>query len=229
MAFLRKRCPVNPTRGPFHFRAPGRIFWRVVRGMMRHKTAKGQDALNRLKVFEGVPPPYDKVKRMVVPAALRVVRLEKHRKWCTLGRLSHEMGWKYQEIVGTLEEKRKVKSKAFYLAKKAQAVSCLLFFLDDKSAAGKKETKRSEPARAKMLQATRWGEGEGGERWVGRHVKAQANISDRLLGNISISSPCLSASWPVCSNSRPRQRQALQPTSVLSTSSSTSWAIEHVA
>ena len=29
--------------------------------MLPHKTAKGQAALERLKVFEGIPPPYDKV------------------------------------------------------------------------------------------------------------------------------------------------------------------------
>jgi hypothetical protein len=28
--FLRKRCNVKPSRGPFHFRAPGKIFWRQV-------------------------------------------------------------------------------------------------------------------------------------------------------------------------------------------------------
>ena len=59
--FLRKRCNVNPARGPFHLRAPSRIFWRVVRGMLPHKTARGAAALNRLKCFEGVPPPFDKV------------------------------------------------------------------------------------------------------------------------------------------------------------------------
>lgn len=30
--FLRKRMNTNPTRGPFHFRAPSRILWRTVRG-----------------------------------------------------------------------------------------------------------------------------------------------------------------------------------------------------
>ena len=59
--FLRKRCNVKPSRGPFHFRAPSRIFWRVVRGMVPHKTKRGMEAMNRLRVFEGVPPPYDKV------------------------------------------------------------------------------------------------------------------------------------------------------------------------
>jgi large subunit ribosomal protein L13Ae len=37
LAFLRKRCNVKPSRGPFHFRAPSRIFWRTVRGMLPHK------------------------------------------------------------------------------------------------------------------------------------------------------------------------------------------------
>ncbi len=35
--FLNKRCNVKPSHGPFHFRAPSRIFWRAVRGMMPHK------------------------------------------------------------------------------------------------------------------------------------------------------------------------------------------------
>ena len=29
--FLKKRCNVKPSRGPFHFRAPSKIFWRTVR------------------------------------------------------------------------------------------------------------------------------------------------------------------------------------------------------
>merc|ERR1711992_109254 len=63
--FLRKRMNTNPSHGPFHFRAPSKIFWRTIRGMIPHKTTRGMEALNRLKVFEGVPPPYDKTKRMV--------------------------------------------------------------------------------------------------------------------------------------------------------------------
>jgi large subunit ribosomal protein L13Ae len=30
--FLKKRMNSNPRKGPFHFRAPSRIFWRTVRG-----------------------------------------------------------------------------------------------------------------------------------------------------------------------------------------------------
>lgn len=75
------------------------MFWRTVRGMIPHKTARGKAAMERLKTFEGVPPPYDKKKRVVVPQALRVLRLKPGRKYCTVGRLGHEFGWKYQDVV----------------------------------------------------------------------------------------------------------------------------------
>ncbi|GFR60771.1 60S ribosomal protein L13A, partial [Elysia marginata] len=80
LKYLKKRCNVNPARGPFHFRAPSKQFWRVIRGMLPHKTTRGKEALGRLKVFEGIPAPYDKRKRMVVPSALKVLRLNPVRK-----------------------------------------------------------------------------------------------------------------------------------------------------
>lgn len=43
--------------------------------MIPHKTKRGEAALDRLKVYEGIPPPYDKTKRMVVPDALKWVFL----------------------------------------------------------------------------------------------------------------------------------------------------------
>uniref|UniRef100_A0A7N4PHR2 Large ribosomal subunit protein uL13 n=1 Tax=Sarcophilus harrisii TaxID=9305 RepID=A0A7N4PHR2_SARHA len=107
----------NPSRGPYHFRAPSRIFWRTVRGMLPHKTKRGQAALERLKVFDGIPHPTTR-KRMVVPAALKVVRLKPTRKFAYLGRLAHEVGWKYQAVTATLEEKRKEKAKIHYRKKK---------------------------------------------------------------------------------------------------------------
>jgi len=118
-AFMRKQTRFNPTRGgPFHFRAPSKMFWRTVRGMIPHKTARGKAAMERLKTFEGIPPPYDHQKRMVVPQALRVLRLKPGRKYCTVGRLGHEFGWKYQDVVARLEERRKVKGAAYYERKK---------------------------------------------------------------------------------------------------------------
>ncbi|GAA6011550.1 hypothetical protein JCM11491_004685 [Sporobolomyces phaffii] len=118
--YLHKRHLVNPKKsGPFHFRAPSRIFYKAIRGMVPHKTARGAAALERLKVFEGVPPPYDRKKKMVVPSALRVLRLKPGRKFCTLKRLSHEVGWSYRDVVDRLEEKRKVKAAAFHERKVA--------------------------------------------------------------------------------------------------------------
>lgn len=76
------------------------------------------EALNRLKVFEGIPPPYDKQRRMVIPNALRVLRLKPGRRYCDVGRLSHEIGWGYKDVVKTLEAKRKARAAEFYEQKK---------------------------------------------------------------------------------------------------------------
>ena len=43
-------------------------------------------------------------------------------QFCDLNRLSHEVGWKYQKVVSTLEARRKVKSKKFYERKKSMEV-----------------------------------------------------------------------------------------------------------
>lgn len=39
--------------------------------MIPHKTKRGAAALARLKAYEGIPAPYDKMKRMVIPDALK--------------------------------------------------------------------------------------------------------------------------------------------------------------
>lgn len=43
--------------------------------MIPHKTKRGAAALARLKVYEGVPTPYNRKKRMVIPDALKLVPL----------------------------------------------------------------------------------------------------------------------------------------------------------
>ena len=70
-----------------------------------------------MKVFEGVPAPYDTVKRKVIPAALKVLRLKNYRKYCTIGDLCTAVGWKKQTLIETLEAKRKERSKNFYQKK----------------------------------------------------------------------------------------------------------------
>lgn len=71
-------------------------------------------------MFDGCPTPYDLKKKKVVPQALRLLRLKNHREWCYLGDVSTKVGWKKQSLVDTLEEKRKVRAKAFYDRKLAK-------------------------------------------------------------------------------------------------------------
>lgn len=51
------------------------FFYFLFGRMIPHKTKRGAAALARLKAYEGVPPPYDKMKRMVIPDALKYVYL----------------------------------------------------------------------------------------------------------------------------------------------------------
>ena len=90
------------------------MFWRIIRGMTPHKTARGAAALQRLKVFDGCPYPYCDKKRMVVPEALKVLRIKSHRNTCEVGDLMNMCGWKRKDIVEKLEEKRKAKSQIFH-------------------------------------------------------------------------------------------------------------------
>ncbi|ELK05797.1 60S ribosomal protein L13a [Pteropus alecto] len=39
------------------------VFWQTVRGVLPHKTKRGQAVLDCLKVFDGIPPHYVKKKR----------------------------------------------------------------------------------------------------------------------------------------------------------------------
>jgi len=119
--FLRKRTNTNPKRGPIHQRAPSKWFARVVRGMLPEKNRRSTEAQARLKTFEGVPPPYDKIKRFVVPEALRVVKLSSARPYSNLGKLASQLGWKHSELIGRLEAVRKESAGEYYAAKKAAA------------------------------------------------------------------------------------------------------------
>ena len=117
--FLHKMTRTNPKWGPYHERAPAKMFHRAVRGMIPHKTKRGAEAMARLRVFEGVPVPFDTTKRTVVPEALRYMRLRPKRKYTVLGELASSVGWKYSDVIAKLEDKRKVRSAAFHKRKKA--------------------------------------------------------------------------------------------------------------
>jgi large subunit ribosomal protein L13Ae len=121
--FLRKSNNTNPRRNFKHYRSPSRMFWRVLRGMTPHKEPRGLAALQRLKVFEGIPYPYDQRKRLVVPSALRVLRLAPMSNYCVLGDLSTMVGWNKAEVIDTLEAKRKVKSERYFQNKQKKVVA----------------------------------------------------------------------------------------------------------
>merc|ERR1712032_1404920 len=117
--FLRLRMNTKPSKGPIHFRSPAKILWRTIRGMLPHKTKRGAAALERLKTYEGIPAPYDKMKRAVIPEALKVLRLQSSYKFCTLERLAQEVGWKHGETLKELEAKRLTAAAEHYKEKKA--------------------------------------------------------------------------------------------------------------
>ncbi|KAL3936374.1 MAG: hypothetical protein SGBAC_008302 [Bacillariaceae sp.] len=118
--FRKKRMNTNPNRGPFHFKSPAMMAWRTIRGMINQKTARGQEALNRLSTFDGIPQPYDKQTRVVVPAALRAIRIKPGRHYTVIGTLADSIGWKHKELLERLESKRKAESKEFFESKKAK-------------------------------------------------------------------------------------------------------------
>jgi len=121
LAFLKKKCNTNPTRGgPWHHRSPAQMFYRTVRGMLPHKTVRGTLALARLRVFEGIPPRYQRVKRLVVPDALTVTNLRPNRAFTVLGELASEVGWNQGPIVAKLEARRKVKSHSSWRKRNAR-------------------------------------------------------------------------------------------------------------
>ena len=112
--FRNKTTRTNPKRGPFHYTAPSMIFWRTVRGMLPHKTARGQAALQRLRVHDGVPAPYDRKKKMVIPQALKSLKLKPERRFCVLGDMAKNAGWKCKELIEKLSAKRQERAAKFY-------------------------------------------------------------------------------------------------------------------
>ena len=65
--------------------------------------------MGRLKVFDGIPHPYDEKKKVVIPNALR-----KYTKTTNLGELAAICGWKKAEVISDLEDKRKAKALTWF-------------------------------------------------------------------------------------------------------------------
>merc|ERR1711957_130951 len=105
----KKRINTNPRRGFKHALAPSRMFWKNIRGMLPHKQARGAAALASLRLFDGIPYPYDQKKRMVVPNHLKDI--------------AKIAGWAQGDLVDTLEDRRKAKSAKYYAATQAKAAA----------------------------------------------------------------------------------------------------------
>ena len=112
--YLNKSILTNPRHSHKHFRSPTRIFFKAIRGMLPRKTARAENAMARLKVFEGVPHPYDTRKRMIVTDALKVLRLREFRPFCVLRELCTRVGWKHNNVVERLETKRIERAKKYH-------------------------------------------------------------------------------------------------------------------
>lgn len=114
-SFRNKISCSNPWRGgPWHYKSPSKMFWRSLRGMIPHKTARGAAALARLKIFEGIPYPYSHQKRTVVPCAMTCVRLDKTRPRTVIKQLSHRVGWSKRDLIDNLEAKRQERATQYW-------------------------------------------------------------------------------------------------------------------
>ncbi|KAK9767865.1 negative regulation of formation of translation preinitiation complex [Basidiobolus ranarum] len=60
-------------------------------GMIPHKTARGTAAIEHLKLFRSISPPYDTIKHVVIPATLSTLRFKPERKHTALNCLSSEV------------------------------------------------------------------------------------------------------------------------------------------
>ena len=81
----------HPKHGPFHPREPSRILSRMIRGMVPRRRPKGRFALKRLRVYEGVPVQYSRLKLKTFEEA----KITKARGFYTpMGDIASEIGWK---------------------------------------------------------------------------------------------------------------------------------------
>merc|ERR1719219_1775732 len=59
-------------------------------------------------------------KKFKITAALKEIRSKPGRKVASLGRLCHEVGWQYRDVVGRLEAKRLANAQEWYNKKQAK-------------------------------------------------------------------------------------------------------------
>eukprot|EP00759_Apiculatamorpha_spiralis_P040506 PhF_6_TR3905/c0_g1_i1/m.5495/K02872/RP-L13Ae, RPL13A; large subunit ribosomal protein L13Ae len=118
LAYLRKKHLTNPKKGPFHFRSPRMMFRRVVKGMLP-KDKRGQEAITRLRIFEGVPKfLLSAGRRKCIPNCIRPTRFTPHRKFTVLGAISSQVGWNQGPVVERYEQSRIEEGNKWFQEKK---------------------------------------------------------------------------------------------------------------
>ncbi len=80
-----------PGMGPFHPRRPDQIMRRTIRGMLPRRSARGQLAYRRLKIFLGVPAEFkEKTFRSLPEASANKLK----GPYMTIGDYAKEIGYK---------------------------------------------------------------------------------------------------------------------------------------
>eukprot|EP00997_Jenningsia_sp_PLL12_P003402 NODE_1636_length_1107_cov_95.731569_g1336_i0.p1 GENE.NODE_1636_length_1107_cov_95.731569_g1336_i0~~NODE_1636_length_1107_cov_95.731569_g1336_i0.p1 ORF type:complete len:136 (-),score=22.07 NODE_1636_length_1107_cov_95.731569_g1336_i0:359-766(-) len=101
-----------------HYRTPRMYVWRIIRGMLPYKTKRGKAALGRLKLFEGIPPPFDKKRKVCILRSMRTFRLGVKRAYTSVADICGLVGWKHQRLLREQENLRKKNAIAYREAKK---------------------------------------------------------------------------------------------------------------
>lgn len=117
MEFMHLTMSTKPSKGVQHHRAPSRVIWRCIRGMLPHKSKRGAAALGRLKCFDGCPLSWNTKKKMVIPDALKIVRLKPRSKHCVQGEVLTQCGWNNAELLREMECQRAKRNSAWHKTK----------------------------------------------------------------------------------------------------------------
>lgn len=59
-------------KGPFFPKIPERVMKRTVRGMLKHRTGRGRDALKRVICYNEIPSEYQEAKMISFPKEFKI-------------------------------------------------------------------------------------------------------------------------------------------------------------
>ena len=86
LAKYRKRREIGSDRGPAYPKRPDTIFKRSIRGMLPHKTTRGREAFERVRVYVGNP--YDEAEVLPDTSLDRLSNI----RFVHLGEVSEHIG-----------------------------------------------------------------------------------------------------------------------------------------